>query len=91
MDPVFSSRFIEGCFFSFLGVVGFSGKSNVVAGLAKSIRLYLQKHAFVKVSVKGRAKGTPVAEIVQQLEVSLHTCNHALVGGLQYCSIFLWM
>jgi hypothetical protein len=58
-------------FFSFLGVDGFSGKSNVVAGLAKSIRLYLQKHAFVKVSVKGRAKGTPVAEIVQQLEVSL--------------------
>ncbi|KAG0620384.1 hypothetical protein M758_4G212100 [Ceratodon purpureus] len=44
------------------------GKSNIVAGLAKAIRLYFQKHPFAIVGVKGRAKGTPVVEIIQQIE-----------------------
>eukprot|EP01018_Ginkgo_biloba_P022767 Gb_18303 [translate_table: standard] len=44
------------------------GKSNVVSGLAKSIRSYFQRHALVKVGVKGRARGTSIAEIVFQLE-----------------------
>jgi len=37
--------------------------------LGKSIRLFFQNHAIVKLGVKGRAKGTSVADIVQQLEV----------------------
>lgn len=45
------------------------GKSNMVAGLAKAIRLYFQKQPFAIVGVKGRAKDTPVEEIIQQLEV----------------------
>lgn len=44
------------------------GKSNMVTGLAKSIRLYFQKHPFAIVGVKGRAKGTPVEEIIRQIE-----------------------
>lgn len=47
-----------------------TGGSNVVAGLARAIRIHFQKHAVVKVGVKGRAKGTPVEEIIRQLEVS---------------------
>ena len=49
-----------------------TGKSNVIAGLASAMRHYFQRHPLVKVGVKGRAEGTPVAEIVQQIEVFLH-------------------
>ncbi|KAH9287961.1 hypothetical protein KI387_032078, partial [Taxus chinensis] len=45
------------------------GKKNVVSDLAKSIRSRFKKHALVKVEVKGRARGTSVAEIAFQLEV----------------------
>jgi hypothetical protein len=48
-----------------------TGKSNIVAGLAKAVRLYFQKQPFAIVGVKGRAKGTPVVEIIQQIEVVL--------------------
>ncbi|KAL2635271.1 hypothetical protein R1flu_006750 [Riccia fluitans] len=44
------------------------GASNVVSGLGRAIRIHFQKHALVKVGVKGRAKGTPVEEIISQLE-----------------------
>lgn len=44
------------------------GRSNIVAGLAKAVRLYFQKQPFAIVGVKGRAKGTPVVEIIQQIE-----------------------
>lgn len=44
----------------------------MIAGLASAMRHYLQRHPLVKVGVKGRAEGTPVAEIVQQIEVILH-------------------
>lgn len=43
----------------------------MITGLAKSIRVYFQKHPFAIVGVKGRAKGTPVEEIIQQIEVEL--------------------
>lgn len=45
-----------------------SGKNNVVHGLVKSIRSYFEKHALVIVGVKGRSRGTPIAEIVFQLK-----------------------
>jgi hypothetical protein len=47
-----------------------TGAKNVDEALGKSIRLFFQNHAIVKLGVKGRAKGTSVADIVQQLEVN---------------------
>ncbi|KAJ7567231.1 hypothetical protein O6H91_02G137800 [Diphasiastrum complanatum] len=44
------------------------GKSNVVGGIIRAIRSYFQLHALVKIGVKGRARGTAVAEIVQEIE-----------------------
>lgn len=57
-----------------------AGKSNMVTGLAKSIRLYFQKHPLAIVGVKGRAKGTPVEEIIQQIEVLLQRLLHVLTS-----------
>ncbi|CAI5464898.1 unnamed protein product [Closterium sp. Yama58-4] len=44
------------------------GRSNVVEGLARAIRLHFTRHALVMVGIRGRAAGTPVDEIVTQLE-----------------------
>ncbi|CAM6091463.1 unnamed protein product [Calypogeia fissa] len=46
------------------------GRSNVLAGLARAIRIHFRKHALVKVGVKGRARGTPVEEILYELEAA---------------------
>ncbi|CAI7862055.1 unnamed protein product [Closterium sp. NIES-54] len=46
-----------------------TGRSNVVEGLARAIRLHFTRHALVKVGIRGRAAGTPAQEIVKQLEV----------------------
>lgn len=43
-------------------------------GVTKSIRLYFQMHAFVKLGVKGRSRGTTVAEIVEAIEVFSCPC-----------------
>lgn len=50
--------------------------------MTKSIRLYFQKHAFVKVGVKGRSRGTTVAEIVEAIEVFLCSCVDAIESAL---------
>lgn len=55
-----------------------TGKNNVEEGVAKSIRLYFQKHVFVKVGVKGRSRGTTVAEIVEAIEVFSCPCVDAI-------------
>ncbi len=52
--------------------------------LGKSIRVFFQNHAIVKLGVKGRAKGTSVADIVQQLEVK--ACPHTTLLLLHYCN-----
>uniref|UniRef100_A0A5B6Z5U5 CRM domain-containing protein n=1 Tax=Davidia involucrata TaxID=16924 RepID=A0A5B6Z5U5_DAVIN len=44
------------------------GKSNIVTGVAKAIKAHFQKHPLAIVNVKGRAKGTPVQEVVSKLE-----------------------
>ncbi|KAJ7974502.1 Chloroplastic group IIA intron splicing facilitator CRS1 [Quillaja saponaria] len=44
------------------------GKSNIVTGVAKTIKTHFQKHPFAIVNVKGRAKGTSVQEVVFKLE-----------------------
>ena len=56
----------------------------MVAGLAKSIRLYFKKHPFAIVGVKGRAKGTPVVEIIQQLEVVLMPWEYFLNNSYMF-------
>uniref|UniRef100_A0A5B6Z670 CRM domain-containing protein n=1 Tax=Davidia involucrata TaxID=16924 RepID=A0A5B6Z670_DAVIN len=44
------------------------GKSNIDIGVAKAIKAHFQKHPLAIVNVKGRAKGTPVQEVVSKLE-----------------------
>ncbi|KAH8519151.1 hypothetical protein H0E87_000821 [Populus deltoides] len=45
------------------------GRSNIVTGVAKTIKAHFQRHPFAIVHVKGRAKGTSVQEVVSKLEV----------------------
>ncbi|XP_011047274.1 PREDICTED: chloroplastic group IIA intron splicing facilitator CRS1, chloroplastic [Populus euphratica] len=44
------------------------GRSNIVTGVAKTIKAHFQRHPFAIVNVKGRAKGTSVQEVVSKLE-----------------------
>lgn len=44
------------------------GKSNVINGVAKSIKQHFEKHPLAIVSIKGRAKGTSVREVIYNLE-----------------------
>ncbi|KAL5742356.1 hypothetical protein ACOSP7_029088 [Xanthoceras sorbifolium] len=44
------------------------GRSNIVAGVAKTIKSHFEKHPLAIVSVKGRAKGTSVQEVVSKLQ-----------------------
>jgi hypothetical protein len=54
----------------------FLGRSNIVTGVAKTIKAHFQRHPFAIVHVKGRAKGTSVQEVVSKLEVwTLISCS----------------
>ncbi|TQD69431.1 hypothetical protein C1H46_045036 [Malus baccata] len=44
------------------------GRSNIVTGVAKTIKAHFEKHPLAIVNVKGRAKGTSVREVVFKLE-----------------------
>ncbi|EEF44949.1 conserved hypothetical protein [Ricinus communis] len=44
------------------------GRSNIVTGVAKTIKAHFKKYPLAIVNVKGRAKGTSVQEVVFQLE-----------------------
>lgn len=44
------------------------GRSNIVTGVAKTIKAHFQKHPLAIVNVKGRAKGTSVQEVIFKLE-----------------------
>ncbi|KAJ0099651.1 hypothetical protein Patl1_21979 [Pistacia atlantica] len=44
------------------------GKSNIVTGVAKTIKEHFRKHPLAIVNVKGRAKGTSVQEVVAKLQ-----------------------
>lgn len=48
-----------------------SGRSNIITGVAKTIKEHFQKHPLAIVNVKGRAKGTSVQEVVFKLEVRM--------------------
>lgn len=56
-----------------LVLVPLVGRSNVITGIAKMIKVHFEKHPLVIVNVKGRAKGTSVKELVFGLEVSIPT------------------
>lgn len=44
------------------------GKSNVITGVAKSIKQHFEKHPLAIVNIKGRAKGTSAREVIYNLE-----------------------
>ncbi|KAL7611055.1 hypothetical protein Lser_V15G13117 [Lactuca serriola] len=44
------------------------GRSNIVSGVAKTIKTHFQKHPLAIVNIKGRAKGTSVQQLVSKLE-----------------------
>nr|XP_043606482.1 CRM-domain containing factor CFM2, chloroplastic [Erigeron canadensis] len=44
------------------------GRSNIVTGVAKTIKTHFQKHPLAIVNIKGRARGTSVQEVVSKLE-----------------------
>lgn len=44
------------------------GRSNIITGVAKAIRMHFQKHPLAIVNVKGRAKGTSIQELIFKLE-----------------------
>ncbi|KAI4351508.1 hypothetical protein L6164_005874 [Bauhinia variegata] len=44
------------------------GKSNIVTGVAKTIKTHFKKYPLAIVNIKGRAKGTSVQEVVFKLE-----------------------
>ncbi|KAH7437028.1 hypothetical protein KP509_05G053300 [Ceratopteris richardii] len=52
------------------------GRSNPLSAVAKSIRLYFLDHAFVKIGVAYRPRGTSVQDVVEELE--------DLTGGTAY-------
>ena len=63
----------------------FSGKSNIVTGVAKAIKAHFQKHPLAIVNIKGRAKGTSVQEVVFKLEVHMlkfHPFSHLFLFEL---------
>ncbi|KAI3824023.1 hypothetical protein L1987_05470 [Smallanthus sonchifolius] len=44
------------------------GRSNIVSGVAKTIKTHFQKYPLAIVNIKGRAKGTSAQELVSKLE-----------------------
>ncbi|KAK8935848.1 hypothetical protein KSP39_PZI013511 [Platanthera zijinensis] len=44
------------------------GRSNILTGVAKTIKTHFKKHPLAIVNIKGRAKGTSVHELVFELE-----------------------
>ncbi|XP_047960641.1 CRM-domain containing factor CFM2, chloroplastic [Salvia hispanica] len=44
------------------------GKSNVITGVAKTIKEHFEKHPLAIVSIKGRAKGTSAREVIYNLQ-----------------------
>lgn len=44
------------------------GKRNIVSGIAKTINEHFKKHSLAIVSIKGRAEGTSIREVVHHLE-----------------------
>uniref|UniRef100_A0A453C5N2 CRM domain-containing protein n=1 Tax=Aegilops tauschii subsp. strangulata TaxID=200361 RepID=A0A453C5N2_AEGTS len=47
------------------------GRNNVITGVAKTIRTHFKKHPLAVVNIKNRADGTPVQQLISELEV----CN----------------
>ncbi|XP_023641068.1 CRM-domain containing factor CFM2, chloroplastic isoform X2 [Capsella rubella] len=48
------------------------GRSNVVTGLARTLKMHFQKNPLAIVNVKGRAEGTSVQEVIAKLKLVLN-------------------
>uniref|UniRef100_A0ACD5UB24 Uncharacterized protein n=2 Tax=Avena sativa TaxID=4498 RepID=A0ACD5UB24_AVESA len=44
------------------------GRNNVITGVAKTIRTHFRKHPLAIVNIKNRADGTPVQQLISELE-----------------------
>ncbi|XP_073138115.1 CRM-domain containing factor CFM2, chloroplastic [Henckelia pumila] len=44
------------------------GKRNIMSGIAKTINAHFKKHSLAIVSIKGRANGTSIREVIHSLE-----------------------
>ncbi|KAI5014790.1 hypothetical protein ZWY2020_056180 [Hordeum vulgare] len=44
------------------------GRNNVITGVAKTIRTHFKKHPLAVVNIKNRADGTPVQQLISELE-----------------------
>ncbi|KAF7002207.1 hypothetical protein CFC21_017718 [Triticum aestivum] len=44
------------------------GRNNVITGVAKTIRTHFKKHPLAIVNIKNRADGTPVQQLISELE-----------------------
>uniref|UniRef100_A0A0A9BYX9 ATCFM2 n=1 Tax=Arundo donax TaxID=35708 RepID=A0A0A9BYX9_ARUDO len=47
------------------------GRNNVITGVAKTIKTHFKKHPLAIVNIKNRADGTPIQQLISELEV----CN----------------
>lgn len=47
------------------------GRNNVITGVAKTIKTHFKKHPLAIVNIKNRADGTPIQQLITELEV----CN----------------
>ncbi|KAL6577549.1 hypothetical protein OROMI_009877 [Orobanche minor] len=59
----------------------FKGKSNVITKVAKSIKEHFQRHLLAIVSIKGRAKGTSVREVIYNLEICIRIRLYQWLGS----------
>ncbi|CAH2055359.1 unnamed protein product [Thlaspi arvense] len=56
------------------------GRSNVVTGIARTLKMHFQRNPLAIVNVKGRAKGTSVQEVIAKLKVDTTRRNRSSSG-----------
>lgn len=44
------------------------GRNNVITGVAKTIKTHFKKHPLAIVNIKNRADGTPIQQLISELE-----------------------
>lgn len=57
-------------------VIPVIGRNNVITGVAKTIRTHFKKHPLAIVNIKNRADGTPVQQLISELEVCKSTTEY---------------
>jgi hypothetical protein len=46
-----------------------AGRNNAITGVAKTIKTHFKKHPLAIVNIKNRAVGTPIQQLISELEV----------------------